>query len=127
MVQLVGMAHGIESPAFDAAMVYRREKCVRTFEEDLQIHLVNGYVIATPEYFIMGRPVNKNADPIEIVNPCFPFSREEQNCWWIYLMAGNVKKCWDFYPYYLPFVGWQKKEKPICFYPMDQIHTRITK
>lgn len=118
------MSHGIESPAFKAALVYKRELCGRTFEQDLQIHLVNGFVVATPDYFIMGRPVCSQAPHYEIVDCTFPFPPEEQDCWHIHCMAGDLRKCWDFYPFQLPFVSWEKRNR-LRFYRMEQIKQMI--
>src|SRR5689334_6772592 len=45
------------TPFLQAAAVYEREPCARTFEEDLYLHLMHGTVISTPEVFAMVRPV----------------------------------------------------------------------
>ena len=116
--------HGNDSPLLKAAQVYRTEPCVRTFKEDLEIHLLTGFVYSTPDYFIMGRPVDRYGDPALIVDPTYPFPRDQWNCWHIYLMAGDVTKCWEREPIVFPWVSWEKRNK-LKFYPMMSIRSRI--
>jgi len=109
-----------------AVRVYETEPCVRTFRQDLELHLLTGYVFSTPEYFIMGRPVNRYAAHSLIIDPLVCFPKEEWNCWHIYVMSGNIALCWDREPLKLPFVSWEKRNK-LKIYPMNAIRTRINR
>ena len=99
------------TPVEGAAAVYEREGCARTFREDLEAHLLHGYVFSTPSCFLMGRPVVKGADPVLIVNPWHVFERERCDCWMVYLCAGDMREAFVFAPYALPWVCWQRKNK----------------
>ena len=57
------------NPYAEARAVYDREPCRRTFNEDLELHLMNGLVFSTPEFFLMGRAVPRGACHADIINP----------------------------------------------------------
>lgn len=97
------------SPASIARNVYDTEDCPRTFEEDLQLHLSNGYVHATPDFFVMGRAVLSTATDEEIVNPAITFT--EPDCWHVYLCAGCWQKAFMVMPYFLPLISWERNNK----------------
>ena len=78
------------TPAEQAAAVYERETCARSFREDIEAHLLNGYVFSTPTMFIMGRAVDRLAPRELIVDPWHTFPEADRNAWLIYLAAGNV-------------------------------------
>jgi hypothetical protein len=112
-----------KNPILEAAGVYQREPCRRTFQQDLDIHLTTGYVVSTPEYFIMARPVNSGAPQEDVVNPMHIFDNSECDCWHIYLMAGDMKKCWDKCPddlKDLPLVSFERSNV-LKFLPMDRV------
>jgi hypothetical protein len=56
------------TPIEQAAAVYEREHCPRTLREDLELHLLNGYVFSTPTCFLMGRPVVREGCPVHAVS-----------------------------------------------------------
>jgi hypothetical protein len=116
--------HAPDSPLLKFAEVYKREECARTFKDDLEIHLLTGFVYSTPDYFIMGRPVDRFGDPEKIIDPTYPFPREQWNCWHIYGMAGDIKLCWSREPIVFPWVSWEKRNR-LKFYPMATIRARI--
>ncbi|MDP0496028.1 MAG: hypothetical protein Q7Q73_07435 [Verrucomicrobiota bacterium JB024] len=99
----------------------------RGFEEDFGVHLAHGYVLVTPEVFIMARPVWHKAAREAICNPYYVFPEAVRDCWHIYCMAGDVSKCWDYDPLPdLPFVSWERRNEFIGPLRMDQIK-RIAK
>ena len=111
------------NPVLEAAAVYRQEPCLRSFNEDLELHLVAGYVVSTPDYFIMARPVDSGAPPQDIVDAACLFDKEECDCWHIYVMAGDMKKCWDHCPADLaglPLVSFERKNR-LRILPMDRV------
>lgn len=98
------------TPFEQAVAVYEREGCAESFREDLEAHLLNGYVFSTPDTFLMGRLVQHDADPALILNPWHRF--ETGDCWMVYLAAGNiVREVERWMPYRLPYVAWERENK----------------
>lgn len=98
------------TPYQRAARVYELEPCARTFAEDLEWHLVNGFVFSRPDFFVMGRPVVSTVatfDPGKIVG-LHRFPSSLCDCWHVYLMAGNVARAWDMLPWELPLVSFER-------------------
>lgn len=111
------------STPFDAAArVYETEDCAATFEHDLMAHFENGYVHSTPEYFIMGRPVNKDAPGYELYDITHTPPREQQNAWLVWLYSGSITHALRQMPYRLPWVVFQRKNE-LRVYPMDRFES----
>lgn len=104
------------TPVEQAAAVYDREDCRRTFREDLELHLLHGYVFSTPTLFMMGRPVNKDAPREWIVDPSHEFAADDWNCWLLYLAAGRISDFWRYEPFPLDFVAWERKNVLRTYY-----------
>lgn len=107
-------------PVEKAAEVYQREGCARTFRQDLEAHLLNGFVFSRPDFFIMGRPVISTADQALIVDPSHRFPSAECDCWHIYLFAGNMIRAWAIMPWELPLFSFERKNE-LRFYPVSAI------
>lgn len=103
------------TPVERAAAVYEREECARTFREDLEAHLLNGYVISTPTAFVMGRPVRHDAPREEIVNPWHVFPRGGWDAWMVYLAAGDLAEFWRCEPFPLARVIYERQNALRCF------------
>ena len=112
------------SPAERAAAVYSREPCARSFREDLEAHLIHGFVVATPDAFAMARPVPRAADPDDIVDPTVNWPREECDAWLIYLLAGDLAVTLRWLPFDLPFIGWEKRNK-LRFYGVQSALAKL--
>lgn len=99
------------TPIERAKNVYLEEPCARTFVEDLEIHLLGGYVFSTPSYFIMGRAVNADGTNEQIVDPTYHF--EVADCWHVYLAAGEnpFGEFLRLMPYELPYISWERKNR----------------
>ena len=97
------------TPVWMAAAVYEAEPCARSFREDLEAHLQNGYVFSTPTAFVMGRPVDSGADPAQIVDPWHGFNPAECDAWLVYLAAGNIADVLRQEPFQLTFFMWERK------------------
>lgn len=70
---------------------------------------MHGYVLSTPETFVMARPVCSR-DPVEmIVDPWVTYSRGDCDAWLIYLAAGNLRPALEWFPFELPLIGWERK------------------
>ena len=108
------------TPVERAAQVYQQEASSRTFREDLELHLLNGFVFSTPDFFIMGRPVPVNGEPRLVVDPNWVFPPEACNCWHVALMAGNYAKAWTILPWEYPYFAWERKNE-LRFYSLAAI------
>ena len=97
------------TPVWMAAAVYEVEPCARSFKEDLEAHLQNGYVYSTPTAFVMGRPVDSAADPAQIVDPWHGFDPAVCDAWLVYLAAGNIADVLRQEPFPLTFFMWERK------------------
>jgi hypothetical protein len=93
------------TPVERAAAVYEREACARAFREDMEAHLLNGYVFSTPEVFVMGRLVQHDAPAELIVNPWHRF--EEGDAWLVYLLAGDIRTALGFFPSQKKYIAWE--------------------
>lgn len=111
-----------------AQRLYREEPQARTLEEDIRRHLVNpdGYVLKTKEVLAMGRPVPLLADIRDILNPYIWFPPKDCNCWHIYLVAGNISRAWDFLPYPLEWMSFERSNR-LRFYRTERIKSRSNK
>lgn len=90
-----------------ARHVYESEPCARSFEEDLDWHLENGFVFSRPDFFVMGRPVLSSASRELIVGQC-RFPSVLCDCWHVYLMAGNIAPAWAMLPWELPWMSFER-------------------
>ena len=79
------------TPIEQAMAVYERENCVRSFREDLWLHLAHGFVFSSPDCFVMGRAVCSWWPTEWIVNPAFdPQCGDVPDCWHVALFAGRL-------------------------------------
>lgn len=106
------------SPIDKARQVYSQEPCARTFDEDLRLHLKFGYVFSTPEFFIMGRPVDSTAEYHLVTDPSLQFP--EPDAWLVYLAAGDLSMFWTIKPFDLPYIGWER-DNALRFYPSERL------
>lgn len=74
------------TPAEKVAALYDADS-PRTFREDVEAHLLNGYIIAEPQMMVMARPVDTSASQDLIRNPWFVFPPQRCNAWYIYAFA----------------------------------------
>tara|TARA_R110000803_G_scaffold196411_1_gene259705 strand:+ start:753 stop:1127 length:375 start_codon:yes stop_codon:yes gene_type:complete len=114
-----------DSPYLRAAAVYDNEPCDFTFKEDLEMHLMCGFVFSTPDYFIMGRPVIKGADIELITDPTYEFERELCNCWHVYLFAGDMSKSFDILPWSLEWLSMERNNE-MRYLKMDILQRILT-
>ena len=120
------MAFFVMSPVELAAAVYSREECSASFQQDLEAHLLNGYVHSTPTAFVMARPVDSLAKTDLILNPWHSFPREEQDAWLVWLAAGDLASLLVLFPYQLPIIGWQKRNN-LRFHPFNSTLAKLRK
>jgi hypothetical protein len=116
------------NPVVAARRVYNQEECARTFEADLEAHLLVGWVISTPEVFVMGRPVLSSAPVEQILDPWQTFPREAVDCWHIWLAAGNLAAMWQYLPFELPWFSFERDNR-LKLHRFESLHkasNRIT-
>ncbi len=85
------------------------------FVEDHRLHLLHGYVFSTPTLFVMGRPIDRFDDWPRLKDPLVRYPPERENCWWLFLLAGEAREAWRYLPYPLPYIGWERRGKPRFF------------
>lgn len=113
------------TPVERAAAVYDREHCARSFKEDLEAHLLHGWVISTPSLFLMARPVSIKASREDIVNPWInDFS--DVDSWHLYLFSGSLMSAFKYAPFTLPYVSYER-ENSLRIYKYDVIHRKCAR
>ena len=90
------------------AGLYEGMRCGRTFREDLEAHLLHGYVVSTPEVFVMGRAVSSRARLEEVRDPWRVFDAAVCDAWLVYALAGDVAAGLRAMPYRLPLLAWER-------------------
>lgn len=113
------------TPIERAAAVYQTEPCARTFVRDLELHFLHGYVVSTPQLFMMGRPVCRCWPHARIVDPSFNI-RARRNCWHVYLASGDLARMFDLMPFPLLFISFERMNA-LRIYRTDALRRRITK
>ena len=74
------------SPAHRAAAVPSHAG----FTADLAAHLLpGGVVVSTPEFFVMARPVRRDAADDDLLNACHRW--EDPDAWMVWLAAGDLR------------------------------------
>ena len=92
----------------------------------LDLHFLHGYVYSTPDYFAMGRPVDKEVVRDDLIDPRVTSPKERQNCWFIYYVSGNMVKAFDNLPFFLPYCLFERKGI-LKFYKLEKLKHRISK
>ena len=93
--------------------VHDADNPVRSFGEDLLLHLEYGYVISTPGFFVMGRPVNDAAGYHDLVSPWV--GHPNPNAWWVYLASGSLPLIIRSMPFALPRIGFERGGVPVFY------------
>lgn len=100
------------SPLEQLAALYNSQDTVRTLWRDIELHLQHGYLIKTPTYIIMGKPIVRWMSEEEMKDPeCeIPEGYEDHaDAWYIYAFVGSACNFTSFVPYMLPYVAWHKR------------------
>ena len=105
-----------DHPMVKKAYDYYRDWPVNPFFRFVGMHQFNGgYVFYDDTYFIMGRPVyvpkdNPKAFRKFVTDPQHKFTPRYCNCWFIWLYAGNVKRAFTNFPYWLPYFAYERRD-----------------
>jgi hypothetical protein len=92
--------------------VYTDNPREEPLENYVRWHLKHGFVFSTPDAFVMGRAVNKDAPKAEILGLAHLFPREECNAWYLFAASGDMGKMWKFLPFSLGWVCWTRIRDP---------------
>lgn len=95
------------NPFAAAAGVYQREPCARPLREDLEAHLLFGWVFSTPEVFLMGRQVRHDWPHDRIRDPWQ--TADDGDCWHVWLCAGDIREAIGLMPFPLPWVSYERQ------------------
>ncbi len=103
---------------------YRQHPGVRLFGQYVDWHLQGGFVASTPDYFVMGRAVSSKAPEWQITESMKLWPREEEDCWYIFAMTGDLSKVWDALPYHLPLICFNRhNRKDLNFATLSRIRS----
>lgn len=92
---------------YEQAATWHIEHCPGVpFREVLEAHLFSGYVISTPERFVLGRQVNHDWSEERLLEPMD--TDEQGDCWMVWLWAGDVKGWMEVVPFPLPYLCWHR-------------------
>jgi len=105
-----------------AQRLYEAEDSPRSLAVDLLLHITNpaGWVISRPDLLIMARPVPKDAPQEEILDAGRIWKAEECDCWHIYLVVGNASVAFQYLPFDLPWISFERKNV-MKFYQLTKI------
>lgn len=112
------------SPYERVEQLYSASPEAQSFAWYVDYHHRRGFVFSGPEFFIMGRPVVRTADPALICEPTHAFAPAECDCWFIFAMAGDMAKAWGIMPWPLPWFAWERelgRTRDLRFYQVDDI------
>lgn len=115
------------TPLDRIAAHYAKHPQEESFESYLNWHLENGCVFSTSEFFIMGRAIKTYPDEAKTIHGIDNFAiwdREEQNCWYVHAMAGDISKCWSILPYPLGYIAFDRVregKRELTIMPMERI------
>ena len=95
------------SPRERMAALYAAHPQECAFEYYLDWYDANGHIFDTPEYFVVGRPVMRFA-PTELICNLWPFRREDCDCWYVMMLAGDMGAAWGALPFWLPWMAFER-------------------
>jgi hypothetical protein len=87
-----------------------------SWREDLEAHLLNGYVFSTPTLFAMGRPVPRGVD---VYGPWRTWPVEESDSWFVWCAVGPLAELLKVLPHDLPWISWGPHGSRVGRYSLD--------
>lgn len=106
------------------ALFNQQNRTDEIFIAQLMMYLRFGYVISTPQLFIMFRPVEIAAAPEQIADPEHRFARPD--AWFIHSAVGKLQMFPRLAPYPLPWICfWRKLRGAIRRYETQNLFKRI--
>ena len=92
------------SPAETAAELCRARG--GDFREEMEAHLLHGYVFATPTAFLMGRPMPRSGNAGDLWRT---WPRGECDAWFVWIGVGDAAELLAMTPFPLPWIGWYRQ------------------
>lgn len=83
-----------------------------TFGDIIAAHAPHGVVIIRPDIVLLARPVlvewsdERTSDPMMV-------AAESPDCWHIWIVAGDWRRCTEFAPFRLPWVSMHRRGRLI--------------
>ena len=93
----------------------RAEKMLgrEAFLDALDAHLTTpgGHVFQTTDFFMLARPVPKDAEPSRLIDPYDCFYGRTCDAWWIFFGLGSARKMIEAAPFELAWVGFHRHDR----------------
>lgn len=70
----------------------------------LEWHAVHGFIFSTPDYFVMGRPIQTSFDFHDLALA----AREQANAWYIFAFSGDLSQVWSILPFPLGWIAFER-------------------
>jgi len=86
-----------------------------SFEQNLAAHFERGYVVSTPQAFGMARPVRRDWEPGRLNDPWDVEPLESADCWFLWVLAGDLSVAARWLPQSLPWLGFARRGKAARF------------
>ncbi len=100
---------------FDRSCKLYAEHPWMDFGVDRLAHFRHGYVVATPEAFAMARLVRQDWTPERLNNPFEVEPAATADCWFIWVLAGDLSVAARWLPFDLPWIGFARRGKAAKF------------
>lgn len=82
-----------------------------TFGQIIAAHAPLGVVIIRPDIVLLARPICRDWPEADIGNPmCVA---DDPDCWHVWMVAGDWRRCVELAPYPLPWVSMHRRERLI--------------
>ena len=107
---------------------YRVRPEAMPFEWYEEQHKKYGFLFVRPDVYLACRPVVSTAPEALIKSCSHLFHWGECDCWCVSMLAGNLAKAWDFMPWFLPLMCFQRahdRTKSLRFYRTESLQ-RLT-
>lgn len=92
------------TPAEQAAHLCRERG--GDFRDELEAHLLLGWVFSGPDHFLLVRAVPRSSDGADCWEHYWP---EECDAWFVWVGVGRWRDLLALMPYPLPWVGWYRQ------------------
>lgn len=111
---------------YDQAMELYAAHPRMSFGRDINQHIAwGGHVVCTPEFIALARPVNKNWEPDRLANIMVTAPTETADCWFIWLLCGDLKEAVKHLPYPLPWFGFSQRGQPARFIEAEKVLAKL--
>lgn len=105
---------------------YSENPQAQTLDWYIRWHCLHGFVYVTPSFFLMARPVVRDAPACRITEPTYLFNHADCDCWYIHAMAGDIRGAINMEPFKLPWYSWERVldgKLDLRFYKSERIRT----